>query len=136
MPTKFLKMLSLITKHYQSISAVLAFLVWGGWAFYINDALELNERIVTGLAQGTFSLVITLLTLTTVTSIFNKLPDNKLRLFTPAAIVVLITGIIIVNIHIYIGTPEIVSTVTPGLSITFIYSVVTALNLQHGATDD
>jgi len=121
-------------KHFQSISAAMAFVVWGGWAFYVNDSSTLYHRLITAIAQGTFSLIVTLLVLGGVTIIYQNMGQSCLRYFVPAIVMVLITGVIIISIHIVIGTPEIAVTVSPGLIMTFFYSILTAVKIAQAET--
>ncbi len=126
-------MLRKISRYFHSISAVLALIVWGGWAFYVNHSLGINERLISAFAQGIFSLVVTLLILSLVTYIYNKMPNNILRYLVPAILVVIVTGAVVISIHVAIDTAEIFSTVTPGLTVTFLYSLLTTYKLDFAA---
>ncbi|MDC4779337.1 hypothetical protein NQ848_15305, partial [Acinetobacter baumannii] len=49
------------TKYYKFASAIFAFLLWGGWSFYINTQVSnLVRGVVAGLVQGVSSFTITL----------------------------------------------------------------------------
>jgi len=124
---------SRISRRYEKFSAIMAFIIWGGWAFYVNGDLGIEVRITSGLAQGTASLIITLIMVRAVAGIFYRLPNNPLRLVLPAVITVCITGSGLVLVHTFVGTPRIVPTIFPALTVAFIFCVYTALKL-HRAT--
>jgi len=94
-------MATAISKRYELLSALAAFLIWGGWAFYINDGSGLGVRLTSGLAQGSASMAITMVMVRAVTGIYHHLPDNILRLFLPAVVTVSITGGGLAFMHYY-----------------------------------
>ena len=122
---------SRISKQYELFSAAIAFVIWGGWAFYVNGGLGVNVRIISALVQGTASLIITLIMVRVVTIIFYRLPNNPLRIVLSALITVSITGTGLVLAHTWAGTPKIVTTITPALTIAFVFCLYTALKLHR-----
>lgn len=117
--------------HYKLLSAFLAFLMWGGWAFFINAGHGMKTQIISSLGQGTASFIITLFMIRLVTYIFHKLPEVKmLRLLIPAVLTVGLTGTCLVAMHICIGTPNIASTVAPALSVAFLFCVYTSFKIN------
>lgn len=121
----------LTSRRYEFLSAIMAFIIWGGWAFYVNGGSRFETRLISGFAQGTASLIITLIMVRMVTEIFNRLPDNSLRLVLPAMITVCITGSGLTLVHALVGTPRIVTTIMPALSVAFVFCVFTALKLHR-----
>lgn len=124
------------SQRFNATSATLAFLGLGGWAWYVNanwpSATSASAAPwVSGLVQGTVSCLITLIMLTSVTWLFNRMPANRSRLFVPAVITSLCTGTLIVGAHMLANTSNIVLTVVPGLVIAFCFNVLTSLKL-HG----
>jgi hypothetical protein len=119
---------------FNLISAVFAFVVWGGWAFYINDASE--ARFVSATTQALASFSITLMLVHMVTYIFHRLPITPMRIVLPAAIAVSITGCGLVLAHTLVGTPQIFFTIAPALAVAFVFCVYTALKLHRATTDN
>jgi len=118
------------TKKYNLLSASLAFFIWGGWSFYINDA-SLFSRVTSGLAQGISSFIITLIMVKIITWFYFKLNFSRLRFILPAIATVFCTGSVLVTIHYVIGTPYILKTVTPALSVAFIFCLYTSYKLKY-----
>lgn len=119
------------TKRFNLISAFLAFLLWGGWAFYVNGGFDGATRIISGMTQGVASFIITLIMVRVVGWIFNRLPDDGLRLLLPAIITVFCTGSVLYFVHTLVGTPKIIHTIVPALSVAFLFCVYTAFRLQN-----
>ena len=117
------------SKQYNLVSALLAFFIWGGWSFYINDE-SIFTRTISGLAQGISSFIITLIMVNFVTWIYYKNYAPSLRLVLPAGITAFFTGSALIVIHTLVGTPNIVKTVTPALSVAFIFCLYTSYKLS------
>ena len=118
-----------ISKQYNLISALLAFCIWGGWSFYINDN-SLLIRVSSGLAQGISSFIITLIMVNFVTWLYNKNYFSPLRLILPAIITVIATGSALIVIHYLVGTPNIFVTVLPALIVGFLFCIYTSYKLM------
>lgn len=119
------------SRRYNLYSAALAFLLWGGWAFYINGDFGLITRSISGLAQGAASFIITLIMVRMVSWFFSRLPANPLRPVLPAVLTICCTGSALLLVHVLAGTPRIVSTIAPALGVAFIFCLFTAFKLQH-----
>ena len=118
------------TKQYNLLSASLAFFIWGGWSFYINDA-SIFFRVTSGLVQGISSFIITLTMVKIVAWFYYKLHFTKLRFILPAMVTIFCTGSVLIAIHYIIGTPYILKTVTPALSVAFIFCLYTSYKLKY-----
>ncbi len=118
------------SKHYAVISALLAFLLWGGWSFYINDAGGYKTRVISGGTQGAYSFMITLLMTNFITFQYNKLSNTIFKILLPPFITVGVTGTMLVFIHIMVGTPSIFYTVSPALTVAFLFSFLTIYKLH------
>lgn len=118
------------TKQYNILSASLAFFIWGGWSFYINDA-SMFFRVTSGLAQGVSSFIITLIMVKIVTWFYYRIYFKQLRFILPAIITVFCTGSVLIAIHYIIGTPYILKTVSPALSVAFIFCLYTSYKLKY-----
>lgn len=60
------------TKLFKLVSGFLAFVLWGGWAFYVNGDDSLAIKTKSALAQGTASFIITLIMVRIVTFFYNS----------------------------------------------------------------
>ena len=114
---------------YKLISTILAFFAWGGWAFYANRAFDLSTRAVSGITQGIASVIITLVMIQIVTWIFSQITNRYLQSIFPAVITVSITGSGLIFVHYLVGTPEIITTVAPGLICAFFFCLLTTYKL-------
>lgn len=121
------------TKQFRLLSASLAFLLWGAWAYYVNDGYEFFIRATSAATQGIASFIITLVMVRIVSWIFNFMPENKLRLYLPAIITVLCTGSLLYGIHWGVGTPKIIPTIAPALTVAFLFCVYTTFKLRNTA---
>lgn len=119
-----------ISKHYRYLSAFLAFLLWGGWAFYINYDENSHAGVISGISQGSCSLIITLLITYFITFQFNKFSHCIFRIILPPVITVSITGSLLILIHIMVGTPSILFTVSPALTVALLFSFYTVYKLH------
>lgn len=119
---------------FNAVSAILAFVLWGGWAFYINEASD--TRLVSALTQALASFSITLILVHMVTFIFYLLPVTPMRIVVPAIISVSITGSGLVLVHTLVRTSQILFTITPALAVAFVFCTYTALKLYRAATDN
>ncbi len=127
------KRFSRTTKRFNLISAFLAFLLWGGWAFYVNGMGGITTRLVSGVTQGTASFIITLVMVRAITWLFHHLPTNPLCLISPAVITVSCTGSCLAFVHYLVGTPRIVQTISPALTVAFIFCFYTTLKIQKAS---
>ena len=115
---------------YTLFSAFAALFGWGGWAYYINDKADPTMGLMSGLTQGLSSFFITLVTVIIVTKIYNKLNSKISKLILPAIAVVSFLTVALAFIHMKIGTPMILLTIAPSLTITFLFCVATAYKLS------
>ena len=119
------------TQRFRLLSASLAFVLWAAWAFYVNGGFDLAIRVISAVTQGVASFFITLIMVQMVTRVFQYLPNNRSRLFVPALITVLCTGSVLYVVHTLVGTPKIIHTISPALSVAFLFCVYTAFRLQN-----
>jgi len=118
---------------FKVISAILAFVLWGGWAFYINEASD--TRLVSAITQALASFSITLILVHMVTFIFHRLPVTLMRIALPAIISISITGSGLVLAHTCAGTSRIFFTIAPALAVAFVFCIYTTLKLHRATTD-
>ncbi len=118
------------TQRYNFLSAFFAFLLWGGWSFYINMSQGgLKTGIISGLAQGICSFIITLFITFLIEKQFNFYKSVPARLILPPVCTVLFTGSCLVLVHTLIQTPAILKTVAPALTVALLFAFVTNIKL-------
>ncbi len=122
------------TSHFFNyISAWSGFIAWGGWAFYINYSPSTNSGLLSGLTQGTFSFIMTFVLVKLVTYLFNTIRHVKFKLIMPTIITVSLTSSFIINIHILVGTPNILFTVLPAITIAIAFCLLTTFKLNKNS---
>ena len=115
---------------YDWVSALLAFGLWGGWAFYVNRPSGLATGFTSGVAQGTVSMLMTFVMIQTVTGISRRLTSRYLQLTLPTLITVGSAAGLLVLVHFLVGTPNIFWTILPGLSGAVPFCFYTSYKLQ------
>ena len=115
---------------FNVLSALSAFLLWGGWAYYVNSSTDVTKGLISGLTQGTASFIITLVMVHLATWFFRHLPGNFLQIPLAAFFTVSITGSCLVGIHWLVRTPHIFYTIAPALSVAFAFCWYTAYKLR------
>ncbi len=125
------------SRRYNLISACLAFLMWGGWAFYVNRS---GEPWISGLVQGTGSFLITLLMVWAVTALYQRCAHLSFGVFLPAFLIVAVTGSCLALAHYIVGTQNILKTIAPALCVALLFNMYTAVKLKRqgamGSTPD
>ncbi|MFT7088130.1 MAG: hypothetical protein ACJAZX_001585 [Rickettsiales bacterium] len=117
------------SKKFNLLSAFLAFILWGSWAFYVNS--DSNYRgLISGLTQGTASFMITLFMVKIVTWFFNFPPSNSATFIIPSLLTICITGSVLFIIHLAIKTPNILYTIYPALTVAFIFGPLATFKLK------
>ena len=123
------------SRRFNLISAALAFALWGGWAYYVNIRTAGEgagaSPLSSGLTQGTGSFMITLILVRAVAWLYHRLPDHPTRLVLPGLITVAATGSCLATAHALVGTPDIVQTIAPALSVAFAFCIYTAFKLRR-----
>ena len=114
---------------FNFLSALLAFLLWGGWAFYVNGQTSVTVGSTAAITQGTASAVITLFMVRAVTWLYKILPKTFFQMILPGFLTVCFTGSCLTGIHYLAGTPEIFYTVSPALTVAFLFNVFTTFKL-------
>ena len=116
------------TNKFNFISASIAFVLWGSWAYYINNSG--NSGIISGIAQGLASFVITICMIHIVTWFFNYLPKTSVTLILPSVLTICITGSALFIVHFLVGTPRILHTIWLPLTIAFIFCLFVTIKLK------
>jgi len=124
---------------FNLLSAFLAFMLWGGWAYHINSTSSPQSGVVAALTQGTASFLITLFMVHTVTFLFHYFQKPFAKVILPAILVNSVTGVCLVSVHTLMGTPRVLATIIPALTVAVSFCIFTACKLmklfqQQGST--
>lgn len=116
-------------KAFNLFSAVLAALIWGSWAYYINDG-SIVRKLYSAAAQGVSSFSFTLLFIIVLAKLYHYFPKKPIFFLLPTFIAISLAAIILVSVHLLVHTPNILYTIAPSLSISVIFSIVVTLKLK------
>lgn len=117
---------------FRSLGAGIAgFLVYGGWAYYVNADHGHDMGVMAGVTQGTYSFVLTMSTTYLMEFLlitFRHMPGRRTATVVVTSVITFGTAF---GIHFLIGTPEILLTILPGFLIGTAYTVsyVTAVSV-------
>ena len=123
--------------HFDLISATLGFLLFGSWAFFVNWAggREGASPWASGLTQGVGSFLITLVMVRAAAWLYHRMSHLRAGLdrLVPVVIIVLGTGTCLASAHALVGTPQILTTISPGLGVAFVFNLFTVTKLRQMA---
>lgn len=117
------------SRYFNLLSAIFAFILWGGWAYHINSQTSTQSGIVAGLTQGTASFLITLFMVHAITLLFHRFHHPFTKVLLPAVIVVCCTSLFLYTVHLVMGTPRILATILPALTVAFSFCLFTSFKL-------
>ena len=121
-----------INARYSLVSAVIAFSLWGGWAYYLSydSSVGIRSGLASGLTQGIASFTITLFMVKVVGWLFRRMPQSNFGVFLTAIATVSVTGSCLYLAHFLIGTQSIFLTIVLPLSVAFVFCLITAYGLK------
>jgi hypothetical protein len=117
------------TSRYGLVSAALAFVLWGGWAYYVNRGGSVGTGVMSGLTQGLASFTITLLMVRAIQWLQGFFSRRLYQIALPPLLTVAFTGSCLLMLHLLAGTPNIAMTILPALSVAYLFCLVTAIRL-------
>ncbi len=116
----------------RSLAAGIAgFVVYGAWAWYVNQAHGQAVGIRAGLIQGSYSLALTLTTTLMMEYLLNLLKDIPGQVWLTIAATSVITFSTAYAIHFVFGTPEILMTILPGFLSGTVYTVTYVVSVHR-----
>ena len=118
-----------MSKQYNLFSAVAAFLLWGGWAYYINTDNS-HQGFISALVQGCASFLITLFMIGSVNWFFKRLSGGFKQMLLPPLFTVAITSCFLIVSHWIAQTPHILETISPALVVAFLFGLYTTYKLR------
>ncbi len=116
------------------IAGLAGFLVYGGWAWYVNAAHSAEAGMRAGLLQGTYSLILTFSTTLLMERVYAMLKTRNGAVALTTAMTSVLLFITAAGIHMIAATPEILMTILPGWVIGTIYTAVYVISLHRLAT--
>jgi hypothetical protein len=117
-------------KFFNYASAAGAFLLWGGWAYYVNGP-GTSAGLLSGLAQGAFSFVMTLVLVYLVAYLREYFSTSGTRLLLPPLLTVTATTGLLVLVHLSIHTPQLLATIFPAATVALVFTFVTSYKLHQ-----
>ncbi len=118
-----------VLKFYKYTSAILAFILWSVWAYFIN--IESDNNIISALTQGVSSFLITLIMIKLIEFFYDLFPKNRWFFILPSIVTVGLTSSFVVFIHVLIDTKNIFFTVLPTVIISFLFALYTTKKLKR-----
>lgn len=119
------------SKRFNLLSAGMAFALWGGWSYLVNRHAPGYSPIISALAQGAASFVITLLIVRCVSWTYAHMPHGVTRLLAPPVLTISATGSLLFLVHSLVGTLEIATTITLPLLVAFGFAVYTTVHIHR-----
>ena len=113
------------------IFSICAFLMYGGWAAFANLQHGLGKSLMAGLTQGSLSFVSTAILTTAMEMVFSRMSAGVARFLAAGVGPITIALLLMVGIHFFTGTPEIVTTMLPPTIVGYAYSLIYAAGLTR-----
>jgi hypothetical protein len=111
-------------------AGILGFVVYGGWAFYVNSQHGAAVGLKAGFVQGTYSFALTLSTTLLMEFLWTSLQNTRGRYFLTLSITNSLTFTTAYLINSVFLTPEILPTIIPGFLIGIVYSAFYLFSLR------
>ena len=109
------------------ISAFGAFIVYGGWGYYVNSNHALQVSSKAGFVQGTYSFLLTLMMTILIEAIYSFISRHVKTKNLPKIMTIFITCLIIFStswwVNVLAGTPEIFNTVILGYVFGSVFTI-------------
>ena len=112
------------------LSSIAAFVIYGGWAYFVNRSHDESLAQMIGVVQGGYSFGLTFVMTLVTEWLYQKFSNQTHQVRYVMVTVCTALFIMPVTIHWMIGTPEILMTILPGFVIGSIYTWVYVLGLS------
>lgn len=116
--------------------AFLAFIFWGAWAYYANSQAGFSVAWVSALSQGVFSMVMTFIIGFVTVALFRCFTSPMAQLLMPSLLVLMMTSVCLSLLHVAIGTPEILLTISPALVVGYLFSFFKTIQIKKGGNHE
>ena len=97
----------------------------------MNSKVSVTAGIKSGIAQGIASFFLTLIVVFFVTKVFNYFKLSLLKFSAPTLLVVSMLLTFLVTLHTAVGTPEILKTIIPPLTMAILFCAFTTYKLSN-----
>lgn len=121
---------------YIVASALFAFFLWGIWAAYVNKDSTLNQRLLSGILQGSLSLVLTVVMVGIVNFFYQQFENSKMKLILPSVLTISCTGTLLSIAHFLANTPNIIRTILPPLCVGLAFCFLTTIKINKIQKDE
>jgi hypothetical protein len=122
------------SRRYKLGSALMAFLLWGSWAWYANGADNEWHTLLSAIAQGSSSFFITLGLVALVSRLYHHFEHPLARVWLPAVIVTIFSSSLLLVVHLGVGTQQILQTILPPSTVAFLFCLFTSVKMQKNNT--
>lgn len=109
------------------LSGIAGFVVYGGWAYFVNAEHGQELAMMIGLVQGSYSFALTFVMTLVTEWLFRRCNGQFAMIMGVVCTALFVTPY---AIHMLIGTPEILMTILPGFVIGSIYTGVYVMGLK------
>lgn len=113
------------------LMAILAFLIWGSWAYWANVSQDAAKAPFSALGQGLLSFMFTLVGSLMIEWLFQFLPTVIWPPYTAALMVSFTMVLLSIAMHWWIGTPSILLTVLPNALVSLLYCLTYSMGLER-----
>lgn len=113
------------------ISALMGFIFYGGWAYFVHYDYGHTVAIKAFITQGLVSFTITLVLTQSMEILFKSFTDPRLAYWCTSIIISIVVILFSFSINAIVGTPEIIMTILPGSIISAIYTFSYVRFLSH-----
>lgn len=104
------------------ISAIIGFIFYGGWAYFVHFDYGVVIAAKAFLTQGLISFSITLVLTHFMEKIYHWITMPRLAYWFTAISATIFVAFISCSINMLVGTPETLLTVLPGIVVSAVYS--------------
>ncbi len=116
--------------------ALLAFVFWGAWAYYANSEAGFSVAWVSALSQGLFSMMMTFFIGFVTVALFHRFASPLTQLLMPSLLVLMMTSVCLSLLHVAIGTPELLLTISPALAVGYLFSLFKTIQIKKGGSHE
>lgn len=106
------------------------FCFYGAWAFYVNMGHGYIMGVKAAVTQGGYSFVVTLLLALLIERLFVRFKSMSLGDYWVGMTAIALLAVVSWGVNTLAGTPEIVWTILPGLTVSAIYTSVYIMTLR------
>jgi hypothetical protein len=117
------------------IAASLAFLAYGGWAFFSNYDDGITAATIAALIQGCATFTVTYISVKIIENLHSKFSGTS-RLFLPVIMTFFFISGSIFIIHFTFNTPNILMSMAPSSFISIIFYIVWVAKLEGNNSRD